>query len=468
MGISERLRTAKTTSTISDLRTSFSKPSGNDPKEDSTLLHHDPLTRIRTKAAEALYERLGQRLFDPNLTEDQLTTYVVRELDSVLSNGLTQLDATDRQSLVQSIAADILGLGPIEQFMSDPEITEVMVNGTDAIYVERAGRIYLTDSRFVAVEHLRRVIERIVSAVGRRIDESSPLVDARLPDGSRVNAVIPPLSVDGPMLTIRKFTNHTFTAEHLVNIGTLNDQASAFIDACVRGKRNILISGGTGTGKTTLLNVVSSFIPGDERIVTIEDAVELKLKQRHVIRLEARPANMEGRGAVPIRDLVKNSLRMRPDRIIVGEVRGGEALDMIQAMNTGHEGSLSTLHANSPRDALSRLETMILMSGMDLPMRAIREQVSSSLDMIIQLGRLRDGTRRVVEISEVIGMEGDTITLSTLFEFDFDAGFDEDGNYAGQIAATGLRPMFSDELRHMGVELPEDILGGGYQQIGLN
>ncbi len=468
MGISERLRSSKGNGTVTDLRSSLGTSPQNEAKEDSTLRHHDPLLRIRTKAAEALYERLGQRLFDPNLTEDQLTTYVVRELDSVLADGLTQLDSDDRHELVQSIAADILGLGPIEQFMNDPEITEVMVNGTDGIYVERAGRIYLTDSRFVAVEHLRRVIERIVSAVGRRIDESSPLVDARLPDGSRVNAVIPPLSVDGPVLTIRKFSNHQFTSEHLVEIGTLNDQAAAFVDACVRGKRNILISGGTGTGKTTLLNVVSSFIPGDERIVTIEDAVELKLKQRHVIRLEARPPNMEGRGAVPIRELVRNSLRMRPDRIIVGEVRGGEALDMIQAMNTGHEGSLSTLHANSPRDALSRLETMILMSGMELPMRAIREQVSSSLDMIIQLGRLRDGTRRVVEIAEVVGMEGDTITLSTLYSFDFEAGFDEDGKYAGQIRATGLRPMFSDELRYMGVELPEEILGGGYENAGLN
>lgn len=465
MSISERLRSVRPTNGVGELRPGVTSSDTGEAKEDSTLRHFDPMILIRTKASEALYTRLGQRLFDPNLTEDQLTTYVVRELDAVLAEELSQLDAEDRQELVQSIAADILGLGPIEAFMADPEVTEVMVNGTDAIYVERAGRLYLTDSRFVAVEHLRRVIERIVSAVGRRIDESSPLVDARLPDGSRVNAVIPPLSVDGPMLTIRKFSNHSFTAEHLVEIGTLNEQASAFIDACVRGKRNILISGGTGTGKTTLLNVVSSFIPGDERIVTIEDAVELKLKQRHVIRLEARPANMEGRGAVPIRELVKNSLRMRPDRIIVGEVRGGEALDMIQAMNTGHEGSLSTLHANSPRDALSRLETMILMSGMDLPMRAIREQVSSSLDMIIQLGRLRDGTRRVIEIAEVIGMEGDTITLSTLYQFDYDAGLDEDGKYVGEMRATGLRPMFSDELRHLGVELPADILAGDF---GLN
>lgn len=468
MGISERLRDARSTGALSDLRSVMtSAEERQDESSEERLRNHDPMIRIRTKAAEALYERLGQRLFDPNLSPDQLTTYVVRELDAVLADGLTQLDAVNRHELVQSIAADILGLGPIEQFMNDPEITEVMVNGTDAIYVERAGRIYLTDSRFVAAEHLRRVIERIVSAVGRRIDESSPMVDARLPDGSRVNAVIPPLSVDGPMLTIRKFTNHTFTADHLVNIGTLNEQASAFIDACVRGKRNVLISGGTGTGKTTLLNVVSSFIPGDERIVTIEDAVELKLKQRHVIRLEARPPNMEGRGAVPIRDLVRNSLRMRPDRIIVGEVRGGEALDMIQAMNTGHEGSLSTLHANSPRDALSRLETMILMSGMELPMRAIREQVASSLDLIIQLSRLRDGTRRVVEISEVVGMEGETITLSTLYEFDFEAGIDDDGRFRGQIRPTGLRPMFSDELHFMGVELPQELLGGGYESVGL-
>ena len=288
------------------------------------------------------------------------------------------------------------------------------------------------------------------------------MVDARLPDGSRVNAIIPPLSVDGPMLTIRKFSDHVFTAEKLAEMGTLNDQAVEFIDACVRGRRNILISGGTGTGKTTMLNVVSSFIPGDERIVTIEDAVELRLHQRHVIRLEARPANIEGRGAVPIRDLVRNSLRMRPDRIVVGEVRGGEALDMMQAMNTGHEGSLSTLHANSPRDAISRLETMVLMAGMELPIRAIREQVASAVDLIIQLSRMRDGSRRVVEITEVTGMEGDTVTLSSLYKFDYDAGFDEEGGYAGELRPTGLRPMFSDELKYMGVPLPASLMEAGF------
>ncbi len=437
------------------------KPSGSDARIV------DPTARLRVKTSEALFDRLGQRLFDPNLSEQQLQSHVVQELDLILEAELTQLSAEERHEVVQAIASDILGLGPIEGFMADPDVTEVMINADDSIYIERAGRLYLTETRFVSVEHLRRVIERIVSAVGRRIDESSPMVDARLPDGSRVNAVIPPLAVDGPMLTIRKFSNHVFTAENLAEIGTLNDQSVEFIDASVRGKRNILISGGTGTGKTTLLNVVSSFIPGDERIVTIEDAVELKLRQRHVIRLEARPPNIEGRGAVPIRELVRNSLRMRPDRIVVGEVRGPEALDMLQAMNTGHEGSLSTLHANSPRDAISRLETMVLMAGMDLPVRAIREQISSALDLIIHLSRMRDGSRRVVEITEITGMEGDTITLSTLYRFDFDAGFDEEGRYAGQLTPTGLRPMFSDELKYMGIELPQGLLDAGYEMAGV-
>ena len=473
MGIGERLKQSNN-GKGGNLRSILKAAEAPEPNAKPTrtespngdVRHHDPMAALRVKTSEALFERLGQRLFDPNLSEQQLQSHVVQELDALLGSELTQLSAEERHELVQSIAADILGLGPIEQFMADPEITEVMVNGTDSIYIERAGRLYLTESRFVAVEHLRRVIERIVSAVGRRIDESSPMVDARLPDGSRVNAVIPPLSVDGPMLTIRKFSEHAFTAENLAEMGTLNDQSVEFIDACVRGKRNILISGGTGSGKTTLLNVVSSFIPGDERIVTIEDAVELKLRQRHVIRLESRPANIEGKGSIPIRDLVRNSLRMRPDRIVVGEVRGGEALDMMQAMNTGHEGSLSTLHANSPRDAIARLETMVLMAGMDLPIRAIREQVASALDLIIQLSRMRDGTRRVVEISEVTGMEGDTITLSTLYKFDYDAGFDEEGKYLGEIRATGLRPMFSDELHYLGVELPQSLMDAGFSMAG--
>ncbi len=435
---------------------------------DAAPRAHDPMNSIRARAQDALFERLGNRLFDANLGEDQLRAHVVQELDQILSTDLEQLTSEERLGLVESISADILGLGPIEPFLADPAVTEVMVNGDDSIFVERAGRLYMTDARFVSVQHLRQVIEKIVSAVGRRIDESSPMVDARLPDGSRVNAVIPPLAVDGPMLTIRKFAKTAFGTDDLIEFGTLNKQSVEFLDACVRGKRNILISGGTGTGKTTLLNVVSSFIPTDERIVTIEDAVELRLHQRHVIRLEARPANIEGKGHVPIRDLVRNSLRMRPDRIVVGEVRGGEALDMLQAMNTGHEGSISTLHANTPRDALARLETMVLMAGLDLPIRAIREQIASALDVVIHLSRMRDGTRRVTEIAEVNGMEGETITLSTLYDFDYGAGFDESGRFAGEIKPTGLRPMFSEELQHLGIELPEALLSAGLDPFKKN
>jgi pilus assembly protein CpaF len=420
----------------------------------------NPLTRLKAKAHGALFARLGHRLYDSSLTEDQLRAYVLAELDGMLQGELTQLTDDERHRLVTDLSADVLGLGPIEAFLADPDVTEIMANSDDAIFVERRGRIHLTEARFLSQEHLRQVIERIVGAVGRRIDESSPMVDARLPDGSRINAVIPPLAVDGPMLTIRKFAREAFTVDDLVGFGTLSREAAGFIDACVRGKRNILISGGTGTGKTTLLNVLSGFIPSDERIVTIEDAVELRLHQRHVIRLESRPPNLEGRGQVEIRDLVRNALRMRPDRIVVGEVRGGEALDMLQAMNTGHEGSLSTVHANSPRDALARLETMVLMAGLDLPVRAIREQIASALDLVVQIARLRDGTRRVVGITEVVGMEGDVITHADLYLFDFDAGVDPEGRHLGGLQATGLRPAFSEELAWLGIELPGALLGG--------
>ncbi len=454
MGIGKRLKEANPNRGFTTTSAMFSER----PSEERDRFE-DPLAKLKQRAHDALFARLGQRLFDASMDETQLHSYVVQELDQVLAGELHQLESSERHELVQAISADILGLGPIEAFMADPEITEVMVNSDDSIYIERAGKLYLTESRFASTEHLRQVIERIVSAVGRRIDESSPLVDARLPDGSRVNAVIPPLAVDGPQLTIRKFARHGFSSDDLVKLGSLSEVSADFLDACVRGKRNILISGGTGTGKTTLLNVVSSFIPENERIVTIEDAVELQLRQRHVIRLEARPANIEGRGAVPIRELLRNSLRMRPDRIVVGEVRGPEALDMLQAMNTGHEGSLSTVHANSPRDAMSRLETMVLMAGVDLPMRAIREQIASALDVVIQLSRMRDGSRRVVEITEVVGMEGDTLTLSELYKFDYDAGFDEEGRFAGQLQPTGLRPMFSEELHYQGIELTEAMLG---------
>ncbi|MCP3988841.1 MAG: CpaF family protein [Actinomycetia bacterium] len=412
-------------------------------------MHTDPLHRLRSRAQEALFRRLGNRLFDPEMNEEQLRAHVALELDEILAAEATQLSADERRSLVDSIGADILGLGPLEPFLSDPTVTEVMVNAADAIFIERGGQLHLTEARFMTSRHVRQLIEKIVAAVGRRIDESSPLVDARLPDGSRVNAVIPPLAVDGPMLTIRKFAKTALTAVDLVQAGTLTDDAAQFLDTAVRHGQNILISGGTGSGKTTLLNVVSSFIPEQERIVTIEDAVELRLHQRHVIRLEARPANVEGKGEISIRQLVRNSLRMRPDRIVVGEVRGGEALDMLQAMNTGHDGSLSTLHANNPRDALRRLETMVLMAGLDLPARSVREQVASALDLVVHLSRMGDGSRRVTEIAEVTGLEDDTITLSTLFSFD---------HRAGTMSPSGVRPHFIKELRHREEGQPADGL----------
>ncbi len=434
-----------------------------DPGESSPP--SDPLFRLRSRAQKALFDRLGNRLFDPEMSEEQLHAHVVRELDEILSAEATQLSNEERRTMVRSIGADVLGLGPIEPFLADPTVTEVMVNSDDAIFVERAGRLQLTDARFMTPQHVRQVIEKIVAAVGRRIDESSPVVDARLPDGSRVNAVIPPLAVDGPMLTIRKFAKTALTANDLVATQTLTEETVAFLEGCVRGCRNILISGGTGSGKTTLLNVVSSFIPEQERIVTIEDAVELRLDQRHVIRLEARPANLEGRGQVSIRDLVRNSLRMRPDRIVVGEVRGGEALDMLQAMNTGHEGSLSTLHANTPRDALSRLETMVLMAGLDLPARSIREQIASAVNLVVHLSRMSDGSRRVTEIAEVTGMEGETIGISTLFGFEHRHGPrpaasedpEDPGQTIGVLRRTANGTRFMQDLQRHGADRPDQL-----------
>ena len=427
--------------------------------------HSDPLFRLRSRAQKALFDRLGNRLFDPDMTEEQLHAHVIRELDEILSTEATELSTEERRKLVPSISSDILGLGPIEPYLSDPTVTEVMVNSNDAIFIERAGRLQLTDSRFMTPQQVRQVIEKIVVAVGRRIDESSPLVDARLPDGSRVNTVIPPLAIDGPMLTIRKFAETRLMASDLVRAGTLTDEAAMFLDRSVRACRNILISGGTGSGKTTLLNVVSSFIPEHERIVTIEDAVELRLDQRHVIRLEARPPNLEGKGEISIRDLVRNSLRMRPDRIVVGEVRGGEALDMLQAMNTGHDGSLSTLHANTPRDGLSRLETMVLMAGLNLPSRSIREQIASAVDLVVHLSRMGDGSRRVTEIAEVVGMEGESIGLSTLFSLDH-----RDASTGSARAGTGstvgvLRPTAAGQ--RLMASPPGDGPGSGRETAWL-
>ena len=367
------------------------------------------------------------------------------------------LSSGDRAQLINEIASDVLGYGPIDPLLNDPAVTEVMVNGPHAVYVERLGKIERTEVRFVDGVHLRRIIDKIVGQVGRRVDEATPMVDARLPDGSRVNAIIHPLAIGGPFLTIRKFAVDPLTEEDLIQFGTFDKRVADFLAGCVKGRLNVLISGGTGSGKTTLLNVVSSYIPDTERIVTVEDAAELQLRQRHVLSLESRPPNLEGVGQIAIRDLVRNTLRMRPDRIVVGEVRGGEALDMLQAMNTGHDGSLTTVHSNSPRDTLSRVETMVLMAGFDLPVRAIREQVSSAVDLIVHTARLRDGTRRVTHITEVEGMEGDIITLQDLFLFDFGMGVDEDGKYLGHLKACGIRPTFSNQLKDLGVKLPADI-----------
>ena len=420
----------------------------------------DPLAAIKQRAQESLFSRLGGRLFRPDMTEEQLHRLVVEELGSVLQADRAPLSPAERQRLVDDITEDVLGYGPLEAFLADPAVSEIMVTGTRPIYVERAGKLYATGARFLFDDHLRRVIERIVGQVGRRIDESSPMVDARLPDGSRVNAVLPPLALDGPTLTIRKFSKVPLTVDDLVRLKTLTPKLAELVSLCVMGKLNILVTGGTGTGKTTLLNLLSGSIPENERIVTIEDSAELQLMQEHVVRLESRPSNIEDRGEVTIRDLLRNSLRMRPDRIIVGEVRGGEALDMLQAMNTGHEGSMSTLHANTPRDAISRLETMVLMAGLDLPSRAIREQIASGINLIVHLSRLRDGTRRVTHLTEVTGMESGVITLQDIFTLDQSGEIGEDGIIHGSLTPTGIRPAFGDKLTSVGLPIPSRLLGG--------
>ncbi len=417
----------------------------------------DALLTLKSRVGETLFERLGSRMNDPNLTENDLLTYAREALTEIVEAERVPLSNEERHRLVREISDDVLGYGPLQPLLDDPSVSEIMVNGPDMIFVERAGKLTLTTSRFRSEEQLRRVIEKIVSRVGRRIDESSPLVDARLEDGSRVNAIIPPLAVSGSTLTIRKFSADPLTVDDLVRFGSLSPEMAQLLEACVAAHLNILVSGGTGTGKTTLLNVLSSFIPEDERIVTIEDAAELQLQQAHVVRLESRPANIEGRGEITIRDLVKNSLRMRPDRIVVGECRGGEALDMLQAMNTGHDGSLTTVHANAPRDAIARLETLVLMAGMDLPLRAIREQIASAIDVVVQLTRLRDGTRRVTHITEVQGMEGEIVTMQDAFVFDYAAGVDADGRFLGKPVSTGVRPRFVDRFEELGISVPASI-----------
>ena len=370
------------------------------------------------------------------------------------------LTRAERVRMLEQITDEILGLGPLEPLLRDETLTEVMVNGPQQVYIEREGKLELTNVTFQNDEHVMKIIQRIIAPIGRRVDESSPMVDARLADGSRVNAIIPPLSLVGPVITIRKFSATPYTVDDLVRFGTSTPEMFEFLEACVKARLNIFVSGGTGSGKTTMLNILSSFIPDDERIVTIEDAAELQLRQEHVVTLEARPSNIEGKGAVPIRELVRNALRMRPDRIVVGECRSAEALDMLQAMNTGHDGSMSTGHANTPRDMLSRLETMVLMAGMDLPLRAIREQISSAVDLIVHQNRLKDGTRKIVNITEVQGMEGDVIVMQDVFVFE-QTGVTE-GKIQGRLKPTGIRPHFVERFETMGVHLPPNIFGSPF------
>jgi pilus assembly protein CpaF len=418
----------------------------------------DPFSDLKNRLHLALINELGPQLFTIGTDPGQIRPRVETDLKDRLQQE-QGLSREDRERLLSEIADDVVGYGPLERVLSDESVSEIMVNGAHEIWVERQGRLYETTLRFTDDSHLRRIINKMVAQVGRRIDESSPMVDARLPDGSRVNAVIAPLSLSGPLLTIRKFQQKRFDLEELVRIGTLSRETVNFLKLAVEAELNVLISGGTGAGKTTLLNALSAAVPNSDRIVTIEDAAELQLVQEHVLRLESRPKNIEGEGEITIRDLVRNSLRMRPDRIIVGEVRGAEALDMLQAMNTGHEGSLSTVHANSPRDALARIETMVMMAGFDLPVRAIRQQVASALDMIIQLERLEDGSRRVVAITEVQRMESEIITLQELYEFKIEKVL-PDRTVLGELKPTGLRPNFVHKFIKRGIELPSTMFAG--------
>ncbi|HYM64836.1 MAG TPA: CpaF family protein [Gaiellaceae bacterium] len=433
---------------------------GPHQRESSEPTSVDPYAELKTRVHHACIAKLGPQLFSSETTEN-LSDQVMRAVTEQLALDRTPLTREERRQITREIADDILGYGPLEPFLRDDSVTEVMVNAHDRIFIERGGKIEKTRTAFVDNAHLLRIIDKIVSQVGRRIDESSPMVDARLPDGSRVNAIIPPLSLRGPTLTIRKFARDPYTMDDLINFGSLSPKAAHFLSACVKGKLNVLISGGTGTGKTTMLNALSAFVPDDERIVTIEDAAELQLQQEHVITLESRPANIEGKGEVRIRELVRNALRMRPDRIIVGEVRGPETLDMLQAMNTGHEGSLTTVHANSPRDALSRIETLVLTAGVDLPLRAIREQTASAFDLLVQITRLVDGSRKITHVTEVLRMESDIITLQDIFVA---KPPDEDSSQApatrgllAPLACSGLKPHFLEKMAANGVALPPDF-----------
>ncbi|MCX7842959.1 MAG: CpaF family protein [Clostridia bacterium] len=451
MSLLERLQKEKDTETADN--------KGIKQKKVQAVHKEDPYAAIKAKIHSRIIEEIKSDAFkemDEGEEQEKLEREIASIVESVLNEESTYISKNDRQKIISEVIDDSIGFGPINPLIQDPSVSEIMVNGPGQVFVEKKGRLELSDVTFKDDQHVMRVLEKIVAPLGRRIDESSPMVDARLPNGSRVNAVIPPLALNGPTVTIRKFSEKPFTVKDLINFGTLTPNIAMFIKACVEARLNIVVSGGTGSGKTTTLNVLSSFIPEDERIVTVEDAAELQLRQEHVVRLETRPPNIEGKGAVTIRDLVRNCLRMRPDRIVVGEVRSGEALDMLQAMNTGHDGSLTTGHANTPRDMLSRLETMVLMAGMELPVKAIREQIASAVDLIIQQSRLKDGSRKITHITEVVGMEGDIITLQDIFIYK-QYGKDDKGRISGEIIPTGIKPKFMEKFEAAGITLPADI-----------
>lgn len=448
MGLLERMEQKKSEdSTLSGMADDLAQNANKSEQERRIDPYENVKKRIHIRVIEILNKR-GTAIVDRSEMQ--------KLLDDAVNDEEYEIPRPERRRIAMELFNDILGYGPIEELIESPDYSEIMVNGPEQVYVENKGKLILTDVKFRDEKHLMNIIDRIVSQVGRHIDEASPMVDARLPDGSRVNAIIPPISLVGPVLTIRKFGKTPITAAQLVQWGSLTPKMLCFLEACVKGKLNIIVSGGTGSGKTTLLNVLSTYIPEDERIVTIEDAAEVQLRQEHVVTLESRPANLEGKGQISIRALVKNALRMRPDRIIVGEVRSDETLDMLQAMNTGHDGSLTTTHANSPRDTMSRLETMVMMSGMELPVRAIREQASAAIDLVVQQSRLRDGSRKVTQITEVVGMEGDIVSLQDVFVYETSGKLDGSGKFKGEFKATGILPKCIDKIRGNGVVIDND------------